>query len=237
MYAAAAVPTGVLDPDVNGIGVTYQQHGQQLAILLRRPNQRAQSVAQGLTKQFGVPVGVFVAGEFQSIRPFPSIARRPIRPAPGGVSIGHYRVTNAGTLGCLVQDIKGFTYILSNNHVLANSNNAAQRDPVYQPGRYDGGTPTDEIAKLWTWRPLNPNSVNYVDAALARPNNLQEVDPTILNIGRVTVSVSVRVVGLVRVKVSVWSLVRVRVSVLGKSWEPLSRPPTKPSIKAAAVAR
>jgi hypothetical protein len=62
MYAAAEVRTGDLDPDVNGIGVTYQQHEQQLAILLRRPNQYAQPVAQSLAKQFGVPVRVFVAG-------------------------------------------------------------------------------------------------------------------------------------------------------------------------------
>src|SRR3989338_2088245 len=42
------------------------------------------------------------------------------RPARGGASIGHYKIT-AGTLGCLVRDKKsGKTLILSNNHVLAN---------------------------------------------------------------------------------------------------------------------
>jgi hypothetical protein len=46
------------------------------------------------------------------------------RPARGGASIGHFQIT-AGTLGCLVKDRKtGNTLILSNNHVLANSNEA-----------------------------------------------------------------------------------------------------------------
>ena len=39
------------------------------------------------------------------------------RPAPGGVSLGHYKIT-AGTLGCVVYDRKsGARLILSNNHV------------------------------------------------------------------------------------------------------------------------
>ncbi|MCK4828150.1 hypothetical protein KA005_71130, partial [bacterium] len=41
------------------------------------------------------------------------------RPAPGGVSIGHYNIT-AGTFGATVRcTLTGERYILSNNHVLA----------------------------------------------------------------------------------------------------------------------
>lgn len=69
------------------------------------------------------------------------------RPAPGGVSIGH-REVSAGTLGCLVRK-NGARMILSNNHVLANSNDAAPGDPILQPGVYDGGRfPQDHIADL-----------------------------------------------------------------------------------------
>lgn len=68
------------------------------------------------------------------------------RPAPGGVSIGHYAIT-AGTLGCLVTK-NNQTYILSNNHVLANSNNAAIGDAILQPGPHDGGTTADQIGTL-----------------------------------------------------------------------------------------
>ncbi len=75
------------------------------------------------------------------------------RPAPGGVSIGHADIT-AGTLGCLVTR-NGELFILSNNHVLANSNAAQRGDPIIQAGRYDGGTLEDQIATLEDFIPLN----------------------------------------------------------------------------------
>jgi len=69
------------------------------------------------------------------------------RPAPGGVSLGHVNIT-AGTLGCLVQK-NNERYILSNNHVMANSNDASIGDPILQPGPTDGGSfPGDQIAEL-----------------------------------------------------------------------------------------
>ncbi len=71
------------------------------------------------------------------------------RPAPGGVSIGHYQIS-AGTLGCIVRDrTTGDRLILSNNHVLANSNDATAGDPIIQPGGADGGTVAEDlIARL-----------------------------------------------------------------------------------------
>ena len=75
------------------------------------------------------------------------------RPSPGGVSIGHYQIT-AGTLGCLVKK-NNTVYILSNNHVLANSNDASQGDPILQPGNHDGGEqPRDQIARLSEFVPI-----------------------------------------------------------------------------------
>jgi hypothetical protein len=68
------------------------------------------------------------------------------RPALGGVSIGHINVT-AGTLGCLVLK-GGALFILSNNHVLADSNLGKEGDPIIQPGKHDGGTLADQIATL-----------------------------------------------------------------------------------------
>ncbi|MBC7346264.1 MAG: hypothetical protein H5U00_02250 [Clostridia bacterium] len=81
------------------------------------------------------------------------------RPAPPGVSIGHYRVT-AGTLGAVVRDRQtGELLILSNNHVLANSTSgndgrAAIGDPIYQPGPYDGGGPDQLIGYLYRFIPM-----------------------------------------------------------------------------------
>lgn len=94
-----------------------------------------------------------------------------IRPAPGGVSVGHFRIT-AGTLGCLARGRRAprnrRVLILSNNHVLANSNNARRGDSIIQPGRADGGvSPRDRIAILENWRPIafGCRRVNYVDCA------------------------------------------------------------------------
>lgn len=75
------------------------------------------------------------------------------RPAPGGVSIGHRDIT-AGTLGCVVRK-NGERVILSNNHVLANSNVASIGDPILQPGPVDGGKlSTDQIATLLNFVPI-----------------------------------------------------------------------------------
>lgn len=74
------------------------------------------------------------------------------RPVPGGVSGGHKDAT--GTLGGLVQRAVGF-YILSNNHVLALSNNAEIGDPIIQPGSHDGGEyPRDHVADLAAFVPI-----------------------------------------------------------------------------------
>lgn len=82
-----------------------------------------------------------------------------LRPAPPGVSIGHYRIT-AGTFGAVVRDRQtGEPLILSNNHVLANSTSgndgrAAIGDPIYQPGPYDGGGPDQVIGYLYRFVPM-----------------------------------------------------------------------------------
>ena len=77
------------------------------------------------------------------------------RPAPGGVSIGHYGIT-AGTLGAVVRDANtNEKLILSNNHVLANSNAGEIGDAILQPGPYDGGTlQEDTIAHLLRFVPI-----------------------------------------------------------------------------------
>ena len=117
-----------------------------------------------------------------------TLAKR-ARPAKGGYSVGHYKIT-AGTISTGVYDIlpggttsppaHGIgippkTYILSNNHVLANSNDASIGDPILQPGPYDGGTdPADKIGNLSrfipiTFEPPIPRAQhnNLVDAAVA----------------------------------------------------------------------
>jgi hypothetical protein len=97
------------------------------------------------------------------------------RPAMGGYSIGHYRIT-AGTAATGAYELRPFPgkpasyYILSNNHVLANSNNARLGDPILQPGPHDGGRyPADFIGRLERFIPIRfDGTCNYVDAAIAK---------------------------------------------------------------------
>ena len=92
------------------------------------------------------------------------------RPAPGGVSVGHLAIT-AGTLGCWV--IKnGQKVILSNNHVLANSNDAEIGDAILQPGPFDGGSfPQDHIANLMQFVPISfqgdPSECQFANAVVS----------------------------------------------------------------------
>jgi hypothetical protein len=93
------------------------------------------------------------------------------RPAPCGISSGHFRIT-AGTLGALARGRSGVRVnrmlALSNCHVFANSNIASVGDNILQPGPVDGGgNPADRIALLERWVPINfaAAGVNFVDAA------------------------------------------------------------------------
>ncbi|KZB62197.1 hypothetical protein AUP42_04375 [Thalassospira lucentensis] len=105
-----------------------------------------------------------------------SFSRRPLtareRPATSGISIGHADIT-AGTLGGLMRDRRsGAVVILSNNHVLANSNDARPGDAILQPGIADGGhDPNDVIAGLARFVPIDfrDNAENRMDAAIAAP--------------------------------------------------------------------
>lgn len=85
-------------------------------------------------------------------------------------------------------------YILSNNHVLANSNEAELGDPIYQPGPSDGGGPNDTIAQLSAFVPIKfGGGLNKVDCALAKPLNPADViKREILEIGEVSGTVEVQ---------------------------------------------
>ncbi len=134
-------------------------------------------------------IGYPFAGGNNSLEAGIQTLTKRIRPAKGGYSVGHKNIT-AGTIATCVYDILpgGTTstpvhgigippkyYILSNNHVLANSNAAALGDAVLQPGPFDGGTdPADRIATLTRFVPItfNPptplaSQNNLVDCAIA----------------------------------------------------------------------
>lgn len=108
------------------------------------------------------------------------------RPVECGVSVGHFKIT-AGTLGCLVKKSAGDDdeiFILSNNHVLANENQASIGDNILEPGRLDGGT--DPIATLTDFEPIAlDEKSNFIDAAIAKIIDNNDVKSAILTIGDV----------------------------------------------------
>src|SRR5437867_12271381 len=171
-------------------------------------------------KAFGViRTDIVETGRFHALETAQAVdvgRTKRIRPAPGGVSIGHVQIT-AGTLGILARR-NGRPVILSNNHVLANENAGRIGDPILQPGPVDGGRLQDAIARLTDFVPIRfnqrsmgpvaqfleravapllavfglslkrlPNGQeNLVDAAVAEPIEASLVAPDILDIGRVS---------------------------------------------------
>lgn len=110
------------------------------------------------------------------------------RPLSCGISVGHPNIT-AGTIGCLVERA-GTTYILSNNHVLADCNQAAINDAIIQQGTADGGSsPADNIANLSAFKPLDftgaPNDIDAAIAAVQQNNTPMIVESEIVSLGRV----------------------------------------------------
>jgi hypothetical protein len=96
----------------------------------------------------------------------------------------------SGTLGALIEDASQRQYILSNNHVLANSDHAVAGDTIIQPGLIDNNcmplgdsTGVQPVASLTGWLPLISNQTN-ADAAIAQVTS-RAVDPggNILELG------------------------------------------------------
>jgi hypothetical protein len=135
----------------------------------------------------GIPTDVIQVGHIQANQ----LRTDRWRPAPGGVSIGHYKIT-AGTLGSVVYDAHTRQrLILSNNHVLANSNDAKVGDPILQPGPYDGGSvANDTVATLLRFMRINfdggvscpwanryANFGNFIAKKLKRQHRLEVISP------------------------------------------------------------
>jgi hypothetical protein len=149
--------------NVVGLGVGYKVSGSRVTdelsvmVLVRQKMPLASLPPEAIIPREveNVRTDVLQIGE---IRPLQARTAR-WRPAPAGVSLGHYRIT-AGTFGCVVRDrASGVRLMLSNNHVLANSNQAAPGDPILQPGPLDGGQlGRDIIARLERFQRIRFNT-------------------------------------------------------------------------------
>lgn len=109
-----------------------------------------------------------------------------VRPLMIGTSVGHHKIT-CGSIGCFATR-DGKKYILSNNHVIANQDQAEAGDEIRQPGTHDGGTTADKVAALTEFVKMK-DSGNKVDAAIAEiGSDTKYVASTIKGIGKINVS-------------------------------------------------
>jgi hypothetical protein len=113
------------------------------------------------------------------------------RPFPAGVSVAHRDVT-AGTLGYFCRSTRAGdspeeVFLLSNNHVLADVNNAVAGDRVLQQSPADGGTMQEHVASLHRFVRirLGGDVGNRVDAAIARLLENVPHTVTMCEIGRI----------------------------------------------------
>jgi hypothetical protein len=171
-------------PDVVGTGVGIGPDGLP-AIKIFTTRHGVPGIPEWLES---TPVHVEVSGRFYALRGETcdatsstsdgvcTVAERWPLPVPTGVSVGHPAIT-AGTIAARVTK-DGKVYLLSNNHVLANINQAAKGDRILQPGVFDGGlNPDDTIANLEDFQPIafcdvffiwvTCNQTNTMDAAIA----------------------------------------------------------------------
>jgi hypothetical protein len=100
--------------------------------------------------------------------------RKKQTPRVAGISTAHRDVT-AGTIAYFCRstahgDSPADFFVLSNNHVFANVNQAHRNDDLLQPGPADGGTAADHFAELHRFvsMTLGGTIANKVDAAIGR---------------------------------------------------------------------
>jgi hypothetical protein len=158
------ISLGILPPD----GHNRNPDGFRLGIFIQR--------AELLNHPFVQSAQFRAKGEARVIYTGP-VQRRALnpgrhRPLRIGSSIGHFGVT-AGSIGCFcIHQDGGGVGILSNNHILANTNKADRGDPILQPGRKDGGKrkdPDSRVATLFDFERIafETDSRNLVDCAFA----------------------------------------------------------------------
>ena len=141
----------------------------RLGARVQRAGAAGQRIAAELRDKARGEVDVRIVPSVRKRLP-PSWFRRRQRPLEAGLSVGHVDIT-AGTLGFVVEDTDAY-YVLSNNHVLANVNNAQPGDPILSPGPIDIAakrplSPRTLIGVLDRFVPISFRRSNVVDCAVA----------------------------------------------------------------------
>jgi hypothetical protein len=143
------------NPSIVSVGIGYKYRGGQrtdeicivVGVKKKLPMKDVPAGQAVMSSVDDVQTDVIEYGELKPHQTTQALVHKK-RPCPPGFSISHPQVT-AGTLGAWVKRGSGEEhYILSNNHVIANSNDTTLGVFIRQPGRADNGTEDDRIARL-----------------------------------------------------------------------------------------
>ena len=167
--AAQVSATAQAGPTTVALGVLPRPRGFGLAVRVSSADALALPALAAVLERWSAETDVRVVGPVRASSaalPLPAAARRRVRPLVPGTSVAHPDVT-AGTLGAFVTDADGRVLLLSNNHVLADTDRARLGDPVLSPGPADGGRPgVDRVATLTAFERFVPTG-NLLDLAVA----------------------------------------------------------------------
>lgn len=152
------------------IGVQVRGDGSYgVAVRHSGDSELAAAVAELGRELAGADYDVRDIGAIQTLRWRPEQLQQRVRPLRPGLSIAH-RGVSAGSIGAFVvppgraEPVR----VLSNNHVLADSDRGVTGDPILQPGPADGGeVPGDRVGVLDQVVPIQLGRSNLVDAATA----------------------------------------------------------------------
>ena len=172
-------------PDIIGVGI-----GRDEIRLYAKDSMLVESrlAVSSIRSIDGIPLMVVQTPGF-SVGPVPRVRATTSVSIQCGESVGHVNIT-AGTIGCVVENGYGDRLILSNNHVLADSNDGSIGDSIVHPGPFDGGSPpADTVAVVSAYKPIEFSGTNYIDAAVGEIVDGKHVSSRIRNIGRPSSSV------------------------------------------------
>jgi hypothetical protein len=161
---------GQVEPGI-AVGLSPRPDGQFVVAVRAQtaPTPGARVIAEWVDR-YGDDIDARVIGVVRKQQQQVPWYRQRIRPIRPGASVSHIDVT-AGTIGAFARRRAsggGSVELLSNNHVLADENQAEIGDAVLQPGAYDGGEePDDVIGALTSFVPVDLDNPNVVDCALS----------------------------------------------------------------------
>jgi hypothetical protein len=182
VFGVGARPLDTLPQIQRSIALGIARHHDEywLAVRIQRPSLLQSPLMEQITLQANGEIDLRIIGRIDKRATARRASRKDVRAAAAaipwyqrntrplliGASVGHVVVT-AGTIGAFVTRGEA-TFLLSNNHVLANEDLARAGDRILQRAAYDGGKrASEQVARLRFWIRLKKTGANFVDAALA----------------------------------------------------------------------